>query len=75
MPASKFVEREVFVRRVGAAVGQREAEEQRLDAEHLLEGVHDRDAAAFADERDFAAGKGACAARSARRGRRGNSDR
>ena len=53
----EIFEREVFVRSVRPAVGQREAEEQCLRAEDALKSIHDRDAAAFADERHVFARK------------------
>ena len=40
------------------AVGQREAEKQGVGAEHVFEGLHDGNAAAFADEGEFLAGEG-----------------
>src|SRR5437870_3241539 len=46
---------EIFVRRVGAAIRERESEEKNIGAECLLEVLQNRDRPALADQRDFTA--------------------
>ena len=53
------VEVELLVGRVRVVVGEREAEEQRLDAEDALEVVHDGDGTAFTHQHRLAAEGGA----------------
>ncbi len=52
--AFEIFERKILVGRMRAAIGQREAHEQRLNPQNPAELRDDRDAAAFADERDVA---------------------
>ena len=49
--AFQILKREIFVRRMRAAIGQRQSHQQSLDPEDVAELRDDRDAAAFANER------------------------
>src|SRR6266849_75891 len=49
----EILQRKILVRRMSAAAGQGESEQERLHAENIAKIGNDRDAAAFANERDL----------------------
>ena len=53
IPGFQVFEREIFVRRMRPAIGQGEAEEQRFHPQDVAELRDDRNASAFANERDL----------------------
>ena len=53
-PALEILERKILVRRMRATIGQRESQQQRFDAQDAAELRHDRDTAAFTDQRGVA---------------------
>src|SRR5438132_10672151 len=52
--ALEIFERKIFIRRMCAAIRQRESHQQGFDAKNAAKLRHNRDAAAFADERGVA---------------------